>query len=149
MKISEATINNIKDLAILFDAYRVFYKQTSNIEAAKYFLLNRLKQKDSVIYLAYINDKAVGFTQLYPLFSSVTMQPIYILNDLYVDADYRGKGIGEALINKAKSFSKERQTKGLAIQTAFNNPAQHLYERLGFVKDTDLQFFWTNENLKT
>jgi GNAT superfamily N-acetyltransferase len=145
MKIIEANSNQVKDLAILFDAYRVFYKQESNIEAAKSFLLNRLKQKDSIIYLAYIDDKAVGFTQLYPLFSSVSMKPMYILNDLYVDSNYRGKGIGEALINKAKSFSKEKQIKGLAIQTAFNNPAQHLYLRLGFVKDTDLQFFWTSK----
>jgi ribosomal protein S18 acetylase RimI-like enzyme len=148
MKIIQAQIKNLEDLAPLFDDYRVFYKQDSDIEAAKSFLLNRLKQKDSVIYLAYINDKAVGFTQLYPLFSSVSMQPMYVLNDLFVDSNYRRKGIGEALINKAKAFSKEKQLKGLAIQTAYNNPAQHLYERVGFKKDTDLQFFWTNDTIK-
>ena len=146
MTITHANIDNINDLARLFDGYRVFYKQDSNINQAKTFLLERLKNKDSVIYLAYIDDLAVGFTQLYPLFSSVAMQPIYLLNDLYVDANHRGKGIGEALINKAKQLCIDKNNKGLAIQTAFDNPAQDLYQRLGFVKDSDLQFFWKQQN---
>ena len=96
--------------------------------------------------MAYVNDKAVGFTQLYPLFSSVSMQPMYMLNDLFVDLNCRGQGIGEALINKAKQLCVSEKNKGLAIQTAHDNPAQHLYKRLGFEKDTDLHFFWTNNH---
>jgi len=148
MKITKAHKEHLNDLTPLFDGYRIFYKQQSNIEAAKQFLSERIKNNDSIIYIAYINDDAVGFTQLYPLFSSVAMKPIYLLNDLFVDSNYRGKGIGEALINKAKSFCKENHLKGLVIQTAFNNPAQHLYQRLGFIKDRDLQFFWTNDSVK-
>jgi len=148
MNIIQVQLEHLNFLAPLFDSYRVFYKQQSNIEAVKHFLSERVKNEDSIIYLAFIDDVPVGFTQLYPLFSSVSMSPIYLLNDLYVDSNYRGKGIGEALINKAKLFCKENHLKGLAIQTAFNNPAQHLYQRLGFIKDTDLQFFWTNDSVK-
>ncbi|OUS00675.1 GNAT family N-acetyltransferase [Flavobacteriales bacterium 33_180_T64] len=143
MTTKQAQLQDLDDLAPLFDSYRVFYKQDSSIEAVKQFLKERLKHKDSIIFIAYINDKPVGFTQLYPLFSSVSMTPIYMLNDLYVDKNHRSQGVGETLINCAKQLCKEEKNKGLAIQTAFNNPAQHLYERLGFVKDTDLQFFWT------
>jgi ribosomal protein S18 acetylase RimI-like enzyme len=128
----------------LFDAYRVFYKQNSNTTKAKQFLFERLKNNDSIIFIAYIENIAVGFTQLYPLFSSVSMESMFLLNDLYVDANYRGKGIGEALINKAKNHCIENNLKGMTIQTEANNPAQHLYQRLGFKKDSDLQFFWTN-----
>ncbi|WCO02819.1 GNAT family N-acetyltransferase [Psychroserpens ponticola] len=142
MNIYQAKYKNLETLVPLFDAYRVFYKQESNLDDANTFLKELLKKEKSVIYIATINNKTVGFTQLYPLFSSVSMKPMYLLNDLYVDSNYRNKGIGEALINKAKQLCKDENQKGLAIQTAFDNPAQHLYERLGFVKDTDLQFFW-------
>jgi GNAT superfamily N-acetyltransferase len=75
------------------------------------------------------------------------MQPIYLLNDLFVDSNYRNKSVGHILIQAAKDLCAKNNYKGLAIQTAFDNPAQHLYERLGFKKDTDLQFFWTNDEL--
>ncbi|MEH6536298.1 MAG: GNAT family N-acetyltransferase [Psychroserpens sp.] len=145
MTITHAQLKDLDELINLFDGYRVFYKQDSNLAAAKSFLTQRLMKNDSIIYIAYIDDQAVGFTQLYPLFSSVSMKAIYMLNDLYVNSNYRGQGVGEALINRAKHLCQSENNKGLAIQTAFDNPAQHLYERLGFVRDPDLQFFWRNE----
>ena len=144
MKIVKATTGHIEELVPLFNCYRIFYEQVSNLDAAKNFLLDRLKNKDSIIYIAYKNEKAVGFTQLYPLFSSVSMNGMYLLNDLFINSEYRNLGIGEALINQAKQLCKAENNKGLAIQTAFNNPAQELYLRLGFKSDTDLHFFWTN-----
>ncbi|MFT5846382.1 MAG: GNAT superfamily N-acetyltransferase [Psychroserpens sp.] len=144
MTITHAKLQDLNYLAVLFDDYRTFYKQDSNIEAAKRFLKQRMVKDDSIIYIAYDNDEAIGFTQLYPLFSSVSMKPMYILNDLFVSSTYRGQGVGEALINRAKQLCKSENNKGLAIQTAFDNPAQHLYERLGFIEDTDLQFLWSN-----
>ncbi|WP_204345472.1 GNAT family N-acetyltransferase [Psychroserpens algicola] len=143
MIITRAKLKDLDRLVNLFDGYRVFYKQDSNPAGAKRFLSQRILEEDSIIYIAYIDEEAVGFTQLYPLFSSVSMTSMYLLNDLYVDAKHRGKGIGEALINRAKQLCQSEHNKGLAIQTAFDNPAQHLYERLGFVKDTDLHLFWS------
>lgn len=145
MNIIQATLKHLDDLIPLFDAYRVFYRQNSDTEAVKIFLKERLTKQDSVIYIAYIDDVAVGFTQLYVLLSSVSMKPMYVLNDLYIDANYRSKSIGTSLINKAKALCKEKQYKGIIIQTENTNPAQHLYQREGFVKDTDLMFFWTND----
>ncbi len=147
MIIIQATLKHLNDLTPLFDGYRVFYRQQSDKIAAKAFLKERLTKNDSVIYMAYIDDIPVGFTQLYFLFSSVSMQPMYILNDLYIDANYRGKRIGTSLINKAKDLCIQKQYKGIIIQTENTNPAQHLYQREGFIKDTDLMFFWTNKQL--
>jgi len=144
MTIITAHIEHLDLIAPLFDAYRVFYKQRSDIDSAREFLHERFKNNESVIYLAMDEGQAVGFTQLYPMFSSVTMQRMFVLNDLYVDQDHRNKGIGEALINKAKDLCEGLNYKGLALQTAQDNPAQELYERLGFQIDTDLQYFWTN-----
>ncbi|TXE17413.1 GNAT family N-acetyltransferase [Psychroserpens burtonensis] len=141
MTITHAKLKDLDSLASLFDSYRVFYNQDSNIEVAKRFLKQRMIRDDSIIYIANDNDKAIGFAQLYPLFSSVSMQPMYLLNDLFVSSKHRSQGIGEALVNRAKHLCVSENNKGLAIQTAFNNPAQHLYKRLGFIKDTNLQFF--------
>jgi len=143
MTIIQAHIEHLEDVVPLFNSYRIFYKQDSDIISAKQFLKERILNNESIIYIAYIEKEAVGFTQLYPLFSSVSMKSMYLLNDLFVKSNYRGKGIGEALINKAKALCEAQQNKGLALQTAADNPAQKLYERLGFIKDHDLYYYWT------
>ena len=147
MNIVKAHIEHLDLVVSLFDAYRVFYKRPSDKEGAKQFLFERLKNRDSIIFLAFVDDETVGFTQLYPSFSSVSMQPIYILNDLYVDKSHRKKGVGVALLNKAKQLCREHNYKGVGLQTETTNPAQHLYESLGWEKDPDLQYFWTNDEL--
>ncbi|NND64167.1 MAG: GNAT family N-acetyltransferase [Flavobacteriaceae bacterium] len=137
MKILQATREHLELLIPLFDGYRVFYKQLSNLEACRNFLEKRLKENDSVIFVAISEEnKGMGFTQLYPSFSSVSMQRVYILNDLFVAETARGKGIGEKLLEHAKDFARKTDSKGLTLETDSNNPAQHLYERLGWVKDT-------------
>ncbi len=144
MNIIEATNQQLHDLIPLFDGYRQFYRQQSDFVGAKKFLEERLKLEDSIIFIAYEEENAIGFTQLFPLFSSVTMQRMYLLNDLYVEDNYRGKGIGKALIDRAKELCKVQKYKGLVLQTEVTNPAQKLYEKLGFVKDPDLHYFWKN-----
>jgi GNAT superfamily N-acetyltransferase len=131
-----ATPDHLEALTKLFDGYRVFYKQRSDPKAARQFLTERFLKMDSVIFIAFDAAKnAVGFTQLYPSFSSVSMQRTYILNDLFVAENARGKGIGASLMETAKSFAKETHSKGLTLETEIDNPAQKLYERLGWKKD--------------
>jgi len=149
MIIIKAHIEHLELIVPLFDAYREFYGQPTDNDAAKQFLFEHLKNKESIIFLALVDNLAVGFTQLYPSFSSVSMHPIYILNDLYVMNAYRKKGIGVALLNKAKQLCREQKYKGLGLQTETSNPAQHLYESLGWKKDHDLQYFWTNDELSS
>lgn len=156
MYIRQATLLDIELLIPLFDGYRIFYRKTTDIKGARSFLRERLTKKDSIIYIAFAklvlggvevtgSDTAVGFTQLYPIFSSVSMEPMYILNDLYINPDYRGQGIGQSLINTVKDLCRREQQKGIVIQTETTNPAQHLYERLGFKKDPDLHYFWATK----
>jgi GNAT superfamily N-acetyltransferase len=145
MHIVKAELQHVPDLIPLFDGYRIFYRQPSDYTKAKTFLSKRIQHNESIIYIAYDEENAVGFAQLYPLFSSVSMQPMFLLNDLYVEDNYRNQGIGNLLINKAKQLCKTLNYKGLAIQTEQNNPAQELYQRLGFEKDPDLHLFWKNE----
>ncbi len=145
MNIKRADPSDLAKIAPLFDAYRVFYKEPSNPEKGKLFLQQRFESGESIIFFALEGSVPVGFTQLYKTFSSVSLQSFYILNDLYVKPEYRKKGVGEALLDAAKTFCKEQNGKGLALETAVDNPAQKLYERLDWKKDTDyFHYFWKN-----
>src|SRR5690349_3764594 len=136
MEIIRANTSHADQIAPLFDAYRVFYKAPSDIEASRQFIHDRLRNDESVIFLALENDRAIGFVQLYPLFASVWLKPLWLLNDLYVDASARKTGVGEALMHEAEDFAKENEARGLFLRTATDNlPAQRLYERCGWVRD--------------
>lgn len=137
VRIIRGAMGGVDRIAPLFDAYRVFYDQTSNVDAARDFLKRRLKQNESVIFLALVGSAtAAGFTQLYPVFSSVSMTPAWILNDLYVDADHRHRGIARRLMERAAAFAKETGARYLALETAIDNaPARRLYESLGWTRD--------------
>ncbi len=143
VRIIRAGVTELDDATRLFDAYRVFYKQESNMPAANNFLFERMINHESVIFLAYDqNDNAVGFEQLYMSFSSVSMMPIWILNDLFVAPEARKQGVGKALIAEAENLVKERGDKALVLETAQDNaPAQALYEKLGFSKESDVYHY--------
>jgi len=119
----------------LFDQYRRFYEQPSDIALAEQFIRDRLSNNESVIFIAMDNDIPAGFTQLYPKYSSVRASKNWILNDLYVDVAYRKRGIGEALIKTAMDFAKSQGAAFVQLETAVDNyAAQRLYEAMGFVK---------------
>src|SRR2546423_399052 len=128
--IRQAVIDDASLITPLFNDYRVFYRQASDGDAAKNFIEERLLRNESVIFLAFDNDKAVGFTQLYPVFSSVSLKRAWILNDLFIDASARGKGIGALLLEAAKQLGRETESKYLLLQTQVDNyAAQHLYNK--------------------
>jgi GNAT superfamily N-acetyltransferase len=146
VKIVQASIAHIEQLTPLFDQYRIFYEQESDQQAARDFLADRINKKETVLFLSYLNDQPAGFVQLYTSFSSVSLKPVFILNDLFVAKNCRGKGIGEALLNKAKEVCTEMKYKGLALETSIDNPAQKLYEKLGWEKDSAcFHYFWTSK----
>jgi GNAT superfamily N-acetyltransferase len=143
VKIIKATKDNLEQIIPLFDQYRIFYNRPSDEKGARKFLEARFDNSESIIFIALINEHAVGFVQLYPTFSSVSMQCSFILNDLFVIPSFRQQQIGEALLECAKQHCKEQNHKGLALETTVDNPAQKLYEKLGWVKDKDYyHYFW-------
>jgi GNAT superfamily N-acetyltransferase len=106
MEIILAQLEHLEEISKLFDRYRIFYKQSSDIAAATKFLQERFEQKDSTIFLALEADRAIGFTQLYPSFSSVSMRRIWILNDLFVEEDFRKKSVAKLLMSAAEKFAR-------------------------------------------
>lgn len=141
--ITQACIDDAHAVAALFDAYRVFYGQASDIPLAHAFIDARLQQQDSVIFLATREGEAVGFTQLYPSFSSVSAQRTWILNDLYVAEDARRLGIAKQLMDAAKQHAIQTHAKGISLATAVDNqPAKMLYDALGYTQNTAFDYYF-------
>lgn len=141
--IRKALISDVDTVAELFDAYRVFYQKQSDVVAAQDFLTQRFQNHESEIFVAEVANKIlVGFVQLYPLFSSTRMKRIWLLNDLFVSADYRGKGISLQLIDKAKELARKTNACGLMLETAKTNTVgNNLYPQAGFELDRDHNFY--------
>ncbi len=134
--ITRATLADLDVLAPLFDAYRVFYGKPSDPAMARAFLHERLADNESVLFLARdAGGRALGFTQLYPCFSSVSARRLWILNDLFVSPDARRRGVAKALLQRAREHGNETGVVRLTLQTAHDNvQAQALYESLGWVR---------------
>lgn len=136
LSIIRAGVEDTERVAPLFDAYRQFYKQPSDPTAAASFLSERLRRSESVIFLAMLGDRPVGFTQLYPCFSSTAMKRMWILNDLFVAPEARRNGVAEALMERARQWALESNAENMWLETAVDNrTAQSLYEKLGWEKD--------------
>jgi len=127
----------LDDLVTLFDAYRQFYRQPSDPQRARRFLLERFEHNQSVIFIAFEDGAAIGFTQLYPSFSSVGTARIFILNDLFVSPETRRRGVGAALLQTAAEYGRRLAAIRLVLSTeVINANAQALYEKTGWKRDT-------------
>lgn len=136
-QIRQATLLDLDKLAPLFDGYRQFYGQPADLARARDFLAERLRHHESLVLLALDEHGAgLGFTQLYPLFSSVRTVRTWLLNDLFVAATARRQGVGAALLKAAAEQAHALGAASLSLSTALDNvPAQTLYESLGWQRD--------------
>lgn len=133
-----ATVSDIDFLVPLFDGYRRFYRQASEPDRIRKFLLDRFDHNQSVIFVAEKDGVAIGFTQLYPSFSSGRLARTYVLNDLFVDPAVRRAGAGTALLQAAADYARRVGALRLVLSTELTNTAaQILYEKLGWNRNTD------------
>ena len=129
LSVRQATIADLDVVVPLFDAYRRFYHAPADLEGARRFLLDRFSHNQSVIFLAFDGDMPIGFTQIYPSFSSVSMARIFILNGLFVSPEARSRGAGAALLNAATEFGSRAGAVRLVLSTELTNTtAQAVYE---------------------
>ena len=142
MEIFLANVEQLEEVSKLFDQYRSFYQQAADPKAAMKFIQERFQKTDSTIFVATDNGHSIGFTQLYPSFSSVSMQRIWILNDLFVVENYRKKGVAKLLMNAAAEFGRATGAVRIVLSTQIaNTPAQNLYASLGYQKDENFYHY--------
>ncbi|WP_405156244.1 GNAT family N-acetyltransferase [Paenibacillus sp. FSL K6-0108] len=158
-RIRRAELGDVNGVSQLFNEYRMFYDQRADLNGASEYIKERMEGNESVILIAELEmntdlrdksslkDKLVsnefgGFVQLYPSFSSVSMRPIWVLNDLYVHADHRQRGIARKLLQAARRLGDEGGAVRIVLSTAISNKkAQALYESEGYTLDTNFMYY--------
>jgi ribosomal protein S18 acetylase RimI-like enzyme len=140
--IQPARIEDAAELAVRFDAYRVFYRADSDPVKTEAFVRRLITQGTARFFLAREAEAAplLGFVHLMPSISTVAMRPMWLLEDLYIIPEARQSGVATALMRHAEAFARETGAERLTLATAHDNTrAQALYRQLGYVRD---DHFW-------
>ena len=141
LRIERAQPQHLDALLPLFVAYRRFYERPDD-PRARTFLDERLRRDESVVLLAWLDGAAIGFTQLYPSFASVSLCRMFVLYDLFVAPHARRHGVAAALLRTAVEYARQQGAGELMLQTATGNlAAQRLYEREGWVRDREFYVY--------
>lgn len=138
--VRQAVLTDLDQLAALFDQYRQFQGQPTDGVAARDFLRARFDHGESVVFLAHDGAQPVGFAQLYPSFSSVSLKRVFILNDLFVAEAGRRKGVATYLLAAVETYAWSLGAGRVTLNVARSNvTAQALYAARGWQQDE--QFF--------
>lgn len=145
MRIIKAKLEHLDLLTPMFVKYREFYGQLPYPDSSRSFLEKRLQRDESVIYLALPDDddnKLLGFCQLYPSYSSLSLKRVWILNDIYVAEDSRRMLVADHLMREAKKMAKDTNAVRMRVSTRSNNDTAHkTYESIGFREDTEFKSY--------
>ncbi|MEY2366091.1 GNAT family N-acetyltransferase [Lysinibacillus capsici] len=142
MKICMVTQQTMGDVVPLFNAYREFYGQSSDLQQAEQFIQERVMGAESIIFLAYLEEEPVGFAQLFPVFSSVAMKRAFLLNDLFVAKQARKQGVAQALMEQSFIYCQQEDARYMMLETARDNvQAQKLYEKMGMTIDDTVYYY--------
>lgn len=142
MKICMVTQQTMGDVVPLFNAYREFYGQSSDLQQAEQFIQERVMGAESIIFLAYLEEEPVGFAQLFPVFSSVAMKRAFLLNDLFVAKQARKQGVAQALMEQCYIYCQQEDARYMMLETARDNvQAQKLYEKMDMTIDETVYYY--------
>ena len=142
MELFEARIIDLEAAAALFDAYRQFYRYPPDFSACREYLRERISRAESRIFLVSDAGQTIGFMQLYPSFSSLSLKPVWILYDLFVAPDARKRGVARLLLSQAQTLAGQTRASEVTLATAIDNrAAQQLYERMGWNRDDEFYYY--------
>lgn len=140
--VRQAVLADLETLASLFDQYRRFQGQPADLPAASAFLRERFEHGQSALFIAFDGEAPVGFAQLYPSFSSVSLSRAFILNDLFVAEAGRRKGVASALLAALEAYAWSFGAVRVTLNVARDNAsAQALYRERGWAQDQQFHMF--------
>lgn len=139
----QATIADLPKIVPIFDSYREYFKQQKDPVRVEQFLFDKFEHFESAIFIALVEDELVGFAQLYPVFSSLTLQRVWLLNDFFITEAYRGSGVGTQLFAKVKEFTHLTRSKGIELSVEhINEKAWTFWEKQGFKMDEEFRYYF-------
>lgn len=129
-----AAIDDLNEIANLVMKYRDFYGvHNQSREEVESFIRDRITNDQSKIFIAIdVNGHGIGFIQLYPSYSTVSLKPQWVLNDLYVEEDYRKQGIGTELMNAVKEYFSDKAKGFILVTDKENHTAKSFYDNNGW-----------------
>jgi ribosomal protein S18 acetylase RimI-like enzyme len=142
LTIRTAGAGDLDSLAPLFDAYRSFFTKRPDLAVSREFLAERMQKNESVILGAFEDAACAGFLQLYPLFSSWYCRRQWFLSDLFVEPQFRERGIGKRLVRACVDYAAKTKGRAVLVELPVSEP--HLvrfYEQLGFAKDAVFELY--------
>ena len=143
LRIRQATIQDLSKILLIFDDYREYFKQPKDPVSVERFLFEKFEHFESVIFIAQLQDEVVGFAQLYPVFSSLTLQRVWLLNDFFIAEECRGSGVGTQLFAKVKEFTLLTKSKGIELSVEHTNKkAWAFWEKQGFKIDEEFRYYF-------
>ncbi|WP_026568495.1 GNAT family N-acetyltransferase [Bacillus sp. UNC41MFS5] len=139
----QATIEDLPKLVPIFDSYREYFKHPKDPLKVESFLYEKFEHLESVIFIAEQQSEVIGFAQLYPIFSSLSLQRVWLLNDFYITEQCRNGGIGKQLFAKVKEFTLLTKSKGIELSVEHTNEkAWHFWENQGFKVDDEFRYYF-------
>ncbi|MFJ5758824.1 GNAT family N-acetyltransferase [Neobacillus sp. NPDC093182] len=143
LTIRQAAIQDLSKIVPIFDSYREYFKQQKDPVMVEQFLFEKFEHMESVIFIAQHEDEVVGFAQLYPVFSSLTLQRVWLLNDFFIAEEFRGSGVGTQLFAKVKEFTLLTKSKGIELSVEHTNKkAWAFWEKQGFKLDEEFRYYF-------
>ncbi|MDZ7748392.1 MAG: GNAT family N-acetyltransferase [Halofilum sp. (in: g-proteobacteria)] len=142
MRTERATLQHLEPVSRLFDAYRRFYGQAADPDAARRFIEQRLHNGDAHIICALSGEDVAGFVQLFPTLDSIGLAPAWILHDLFVDPAWRRRGVARLLMQASRELGVQSGASLMTLCTGVDNlGAQALYESEGWERDDAFQYY--------
>jgi GNAT superfamily N-acetyltransferase len=143
LTIRQAAIQDLSKLVPIFDDYREYFGQQKDPAAVDQFLFEKFEHLESVIFIAQLEDEVVGFAQLYPVFSSLTLQRVWLLNDFFIAEEFRGSGVGTQLFARVKEYTLLTRSKGIEVSVEHTNKkAWAFWENQGFKMDEEFRYYF-------
>lgn len=143
LMIRQAIIQDLPKIVPIFDSYREYFGQLKDPAAVNQFLFEKFEHLESVIFIAQLRDEVIGFAQLYPVFSSLTLQRVWLLNDFFIEEEFRGSGVGTQLFATVKEFTLLTRSKGIELSVEHTNKkAWTFWEKQGFKMDEEFRYYF-------
>ncbi|MGG3468722.1 GNAT family N-acetyltransferase [Neobacillus pocheonensis] len=141
--IKQATIQDLKRIVPIFDSYREYFKQKRNPIEVEKFLFGKFEHLESMIFIAEHQGEVIGFAQLYPVFSSLSLQRVWLLNDFFISEAHRNQGVGKQLFEKVKEFTSLTMSKAIELSVEHSNQkAWEFWEKQGFKLDEEFRYYY-------
>ncbi|MFC7677756.1 arsinothricin resistance N-acetyltransferase ArsN1 family A [Paenibacillus sp. GCM10028914] len=133
--IRTAVISDIEQILVIYNQGIEDRIATLEVDPKDITFMNKWFQQHQdryVVFVAEYNNVVIGWASLNPYSQRCAYDGVADLS-IYIDRDFRGKGIGKMLLTHLEKTAKEKDFYKIVLFTfPFNQNGQALYHKLGY-----------------